>query len=214
LTRTGAVDALPVPDEHPGPDSREAYTLRVTPEGAEVRGRSSAGVFYGVQTLIQLVEGEGDQAELPEVEIQDWPSVAYRGPMVDMSHGPLPTEAEIKRQLEFLARWKTNQYYFYNEASIELHGYPLLNPNARFTQDEVRRIIKYGRERHIDVIPCLELYGHLHDLFRVEKYTDLSAFPHGGEFNPSNPKVMALLTDWVEQITRLFPSAFVHIGFD
>ena len=56
------------------------------------------------------------------MEIRDWPSLAYRGTMVDMSHGPLPTEAEIKRQLDFLARWKANQYYLYSEASIELRG--------------------------------------------------------------------------------------------
>ena len=71
-----------------------------------------------------------------------------------------------------------------------------------------------GRDRHIDVIPCLELYGHLHELFRVEKYTGLAAFPHGGEFNPANPQVMELLRNWVEQFAQLFPSPFVHIGFD
>jgi hexosaminidase len=73
--------------------------------------------------------------------------LAYRGTMVDMSHGPLPTEAEIKRQLDFLARWKGNQYYLYGEAAIELDGYPLLNPEGRLTKDEVRRIIGYSRER-------------------------------------------------------------------
>jgi hexosaminidase len=215
LTRTGPVDPLPMPDEQPGPKSRESYHLQVTSNGAEIRGQSSAAVFYGVQTLRQLVEGEGEQAILPEVEIDDWPSLAYRGPMVDVgSEGVMSTEEEVKRQLDFLARWKTNQFYFYNEANIELRGYPLLNPTGRFTQDQVRRIVAYGRERHIDVIPCLELYGHLHDLFRIEKYSDLADFPHGGEFNPSNPKVMALLADWVDQFAELFPSPFGHIGFD
>ncbi|MGA3165281.1 MAG: beta-N-acetylhexosaminidase [Terriglobia bacterium] len=214
LERTGGVDPLPLPGEQPGPNSREAYDLKVTPAGVEIRGRSSAAVFYGVQTLVQLVEGQGVQASLPEVEIHDWPLLVYRGPMVDMSHGALPTEAEVERQLDFLARWKVNQYYFYNEASIELEGYPLLNPDGRFTQAAVRRIIAYGRARHIDVAPCLELYGHLHDLFRVEEYSDLAPFPHGEEFNPENPRAMDLLTDWAEQISKLFPSPFVHIGFD
>lgn len=214
LKRTGAVDPLPMPDERPGPESRESYHLKVSSSGVEIRADSSAGVFYGVQTLRQLVEGEGDRAVLPEVEIHDWSSLVYRGPMIDMSHGALSTEEEVKRQLDFLARWKNNQYYFYNEASIELDGYPLLNPEGRFTKDQVRRIIAYGRERHIDVIPCLELYGHLHDLFRIEKYSDLGALPHGGEFNPANSKVLELLTDWADQFARLFPSPFVHIGFD
>jgi hypothetical protein len=214
LKRTGEVGALPLPGEHPGPASREAYTLKVTPEGGEVQATSSAGLFYGVQTLCQLIEGSAAEALLPEVEIHDWPSLAYRGTMVDMSHGPLPTEAEIERQLDFLVRWKANQYYLYSEASIELEGYPLLNPEGRLSKDEVRRIIAYGRERHIDVIPNLELYAHLHDLFRVEAYSQLSDLPHGVEFNPSNPAVMALLSNWITQLADLFPSPFVSIGFD
>ncbi len=214
LERTGALDPLATPGEQPGPEGRESYDLKVSPKGVEIHGRSSAAVFYGVETLVQLVEGEGAQASLPEVEIQDWPALAFRGVMVDMSHGPLPTEDEVKRQLDFLARWKLNQYYLYSEASTELAGYPLLNPTGRFSQDELRRIIAYGRERHIDVIPCLELFGHLHDLFRVEKYSEMADVPHGTEFDPRNPKAAALLNDWIDQLARLFPSPFVHIGFD
>ncbi|HXH48415.1 MAG TPA: family 20 glycosylhydrolase [Terriglobia bacterium] len=214
LERTGAVDPLPVPGDRPGPDSREAYELKVTPTGVTVRARSSAGIFYGAETLRQLMEGEGQQAVLPEVEIRDWPSLAYRGTMVDMSHGPLPKVQEVEQQLDFLARWKANQYYFYSEDSIELKGYPLINPEGRFTQDQVRTIIDYARQRHIDVVPCLELYGHRHDIFRVERYSSLSDLPHGTEFDPRNPQVMKLLANWINQFADLFPSPFVHIGFD
>ncbi|HET9176911.1 MAG TPA: beta-N-acetylhexosaminidase [Terriglobia bacterium] len=214
LERTGAVDALPMPGEKPGPDSREAYELKVRPSGVTVRARSSAGIFYGAETLRQLVEGEGEQAVLPEVDIHDWPSLAYRGTMVDMSHGPLPTAEEVERQLDFMARWKANQYYFYSEDSIELKGFPLINPEGRFTQDQVREIIAYARQRHIDVVPCLELYGHQHDLFRVERYSSLSDLAHGTEFDPRNPEVMKLLANWINQLAELFPSRFVHIGFD
>ena len=214
LKRTGEVAALPLPGEHPGPTSREAYALRITPDKGDVEANSSAAVFYGVQTLCQLIEGSAAEATLPEVEIHDWPTLAYRGTMVDMSHGPLPTESEIKRHLDFLARWKANQYYLYSEASIELRGYPLLNPEGRLSKEEVRRIITYGRERHIDVIPNVELYAHLHDIFRVEEYSRLSDLPHGVEFDPSNPAVMSLVSDWISQLADLFPSPFVHIGFD
>ncbi len=214
LERTGAVDPLPAPGEQPGPDSREAYDLKITATGICIRGRSSAGVFYGIQTLVQLVEGEGAGASLPEVEIHDWPSLAYRGTMVDMSHGPLPTEEEIKRQISFLSRWKDNQYYFYSETNIEMQGYPLLSPKARFTAEQVGRIINYARERHVDVIPCVELYGHLHDLFKIERYADLAVLPHGQDFNALDPRVMAMVSDWVDQLAGLFPSPFMHIGFD
>jgi hypothetical protein len=214
MTRTGAPDPLPVPGETAGPESREAFTLTIGPQGGEVRARSTAGLFYAAETVRQLVEGQGASAALPEVEIRDWPAMPYRGTMIDVSHGPLPTEEEVKRQIDFLARWKGNQYYFYSEASIELDGYPLLNPEGRFTKQQVRQIIQYGRQRHIDVIPLVELYGHLHDLLRVEHYSHLGAFPHGPELDPTNPEVMKVLADWAGQLSDLFPSPFIHIGFD
>jgi hypothetical protein len=212
--RTGSVDVLPGPNDRSGPDSRESYALRISGSGAEIRARSSAGLYYAVQTIRQLVEERAGEKFLPEVEIHDWPALAYRGFMMDTSHGPLPTEDEIKRQISFLARWKANQYYLYSEANIELSGYPLINLGARYTESQIRRIIDYARERHVDIVPCLELYGHLHDLFRVERYADLSALPHGGEINPRNPQVQSLLHDWVKQLTALFPSPWFHVGMD
>ncbi len=214
LNRTGSGPDLPQPDEQPGPDSREAYTIKVTSDGAEIRAKSSAGLFYGVQTLLQLAEGSGAASAIPEVEIHDWPSLAYRGTMVDMSHGPLPTEEEIRRQIDFLSRWKDNQYFFYSETSIEMQGYPLVTPKARFTSEQVRRIIDYARDRHMDVVPCVELYGHLHDLFHIERYADLAVVPHGQDFNALEPRVMNVVSDWVDQLAQLFPSPFMHIGFD
>ena len=215
LDRVGATDQpLTLPGDLPGPSSQEAYDLSVTAQKVKIHARSSAGIFHAIQTLRQMCEGEGANAALPIAEIHDWPSMAYRGTMVDISHGPLPTEREIERQLDFLARWKENQYYIYNENSIDLTGYPLINPDGRLTQDEVRRVVAYGRQRHIDVIPNFDLYAHQHDLFRIEKYSELSDEPHGTEFDPTNPKVMPLLTDWANQFSELFPSPFVSIGFD
>lgn len=212
--RTGASDPLPVAGEKPGPGSRESYKIKVTSKNIKITAISSAGLFYGVQTLRQLVEGESDKAFIPEVEIEDWPTLAYRGFMMDMSHYQLPRMEEIKNQIDFLSRWKANQYFFYSEASIELDGYPLLMAEARFTRDQVKEIIRYARTRHIDVIPNMELYGHLHDLFKLEHYSDLSVIPHGGEFIPDDPRVKPLLEDWIAQISKLFQSPFFHIGFD
>jgi hexosaminidase len=215
LTRTGALDPLPGPDEKAGPDSREAYRLTIAADGIRITGRSSAAIYYGVQTLLQLVEGTGSSSRFPQVQIDDWPSLPYRATLVDVgSEGPMCTVEQIKKQIDLLARFKGNQYFFYSEANIELDGYPLLNPPARFTKGQVRDIIAYARQRHIDVVPAVELYGHLHDLFRIERYSDLADFPHGGEFNPENPKVKSLLQDWIGQIAALFPSPFVDIGFD
>jgi hypothetical protein len=214
LNRTGMGAALPGDNESTGPDSREAYTLQVTSKGAEIRASSSAGLFYGMQTLLQLVEGSGTQAMLPAATIRDWPALAYRGFMMDLSHGQLLRVPEIERQIDLLARFKANQYYFYSEASIEFEGYEVVNPEARYTRDEVRQVIDYARQRHVDVVPCMELYGHLHDLFRVEKFADLGLPRYGDEFDPRNPRVLAALSDWVAQTAKLFPSPWYHVGFD
>ena len=75
-------------------------------------------------------------------------------------------------------------------------------------------MIEYARQRHIDVVPCMELYGHMHDLFRVEKFADLGLPRYGDEFDPRNPRVLAVLDDWVAQTAKLFPSPWYHVGFD
>ncbi len=214
LQRTGNVGALPLPGEKPGARSRESYSISVSAKGVQVTSPSSAGIYYAVQTLTQLVQETGDKAFIPYLELQDWPSLAYRGFMMDMSHMQFPQVDEIKKQLDFLARWKTNQYFFYSEASIELEGYPLLMANARYTKAQIKDIIAYARARHIDVVPNMELYGHLHDLFKLEHYADLSVNRYGGEFKPRDPRVRPILNDWITQISALFPSPFFHIGFD
>jgi hypothetical protein len=81
-------------------------------------------------------------------------------------------------------------------------------------RDEVRRVIEYARQRHVDVVPCMELYGHMHDLFRLEKFADLGLPRYGDEFDPRNPRVLEALSNWVEQTAKLFPSPWYHVGFD
>lgn len=202
---------LPLPGETSGPDAREAYSLEIARGAVTIQGNSSAAIFYGVQTLLQMEEGKS----LPLASVHDWPALAYRGTLMDAgSEGPMLRLEEVKKQLDLIARYKGNQYFFYSEGNIELTGYPLLNPNARFTQNQVRDIIAYARQRHIDVVPAVEMYAHLHDLFRIEQYSDLADFPHGTQFDPTNPKVKAILQDWAAQISALFPSPFVDIGFD
>ena len=205
---------LPLPEDQAGPDSREAYNIEIDNNQVRITSRSSAGLFYAVQTLGQLLEIDASEVNLPHCTIEDWPQMVYRGFMMDMSHTQFPKMEEIKKQLDFLASWKANQYYFYSEASIELEGYPLLMADARFSREQVQEIIEYARQRHIDVIPNLELYGHIHDLFRLEHYADLAVVPHGGEFKPYDERLVPIIRDWIGQIADMFPSPFLHIGFD
>lgn len=210
----GKLAELPGVDEKTGPQSREAYQLTVADNRIQLKANSSAGLYYAAQTLRQLIQKHGATLAVQNTQITDWPEMAYRGFMMDMSHMQFPKMEEIKHQLDFMARWKLNQYYFYSEANIELDGYPLLFPNVRFSKAQVREIIDYARERHIDVIPNINLYGHLHDLFKLEHYRDLSITPYGREFNADDQRTQVIVRDWVDQFVALFPSPFFHIGFD
>lgn len=201
-------------DEIPSGASREGYRIHVGEDGVTLHGNSSAGLFYAAQTLLQMMEQHAGQAVLPFAEVSDAPSLPYRGFMMDTAHGAAPTVPEIIRQLNLLARFKANQYYLYVETNIDLDGYPLLHTSANYSKSDIAEIVRYARTRHIDVVPCVELYGHLHDLFRLERYSDRSALPHGGEANPAEPQLNALFTDWVKQYAAMFPSPWFHLGFD
>lgn len=205
---------LPEVSEKDGRSSREHYTLSVSGKGVSVEAQTSAGLYYAVQTLRQLIMGHGKTAFIPGVAIEDQPKLIYRGVMMDFAHGGLPTVAEIKRQIDFLARWKTNQYYFYNEVSIGLKGFSNVAYRAGYTQAQVRDIIAYGRQRHMDVVPFLNLYGHLHELLRNEQYAGLAIGQYGHELDPRKPETNALLKDWIGQYAELFPGPFIHVGFD
>src|SRR5256885_1860940 len=87
LVRTGPVDALPGPDDHAGPDSREAYEIRINSRGAEIRARSSAGLYYGVQTMRQMVDGDSVESFLPQ--LTPTPRVSPRGEETNPPNGRL-----------------------------------------------------------------------------------------------------------------------------
>jgi len=191
--------------------NKEYYKLVVNANGVSVHAYSPAGLYYAVQTIRQLMT---DQASLPFVEIEDQPALPYRGVMMDFAHGGLPTVEEIKRQIAFLSKWKVNQYYFYNEVSIAMKGYEVMNYGAAYSQEQVKEIIAYARERYMDVIPFVAFYGHLHDLLKQEKYASLAIGKYGEELDPRDPQVKVVLQDWIKQYTQLFSSPFVHVGFD
>jgi len=205
---TGPGGQIPFSYVLDGKGHKEYYQLSVKPSGVRVVAHTPAGLFYAVQTLRQL----GPIS--PVVEIEDQPAIAYRGVMMDFAHGALLTVEEIKRQIDFLARWKVNQYYFYNEVSMELKGYESLNIGAAYTQQQIKEIVAYGQLRQMDVVPFVAFYGHLHDLLKREKYASLGIGKYGEELDPRNPRVQTVLRDWIGQYAKLFTSPFVHVGFD
>ena len=193
----------------------EGYLLLADSSGAHVIGATAAGVFYAVQTLKQLVNGNGTSAVLQAATIRDWPAMKYRGFHDDLSRGPIPTLAWQKAQIRRFAAYKLNVYSPYYEHSLAYSANPLIAPpKGAMSRDEVRELIAYAAKYHIDVIPEQEAFGHLHHVLKYELYNELAETPHGHVLAPGKPGSMTLIKSWFAEIDSLFPSRFVHIGAD
>lgn len=193
----------------------EGYAL--VPDGLtlNVVGATPQGVFYGAQTVKQLVEGRGPSAVLRLATVRDWPAMRYRGLHDDLSRGPVPTLDFMKRQLRTFAAYKLNVYSPYFEHTLAYRSNPLsAPPGGTLTRDEMRELVTYARRYHIDVVPEQEAFGHLHHVLKYELYTPLGETPHGHVLAPGQPGSMALIKQWFAEIDTIFPSRFVHLGAD
>jgi len=193
----------------------EGYVLLTTASRVDVIGASDAGVFYGVQTLLQLVQGTGATASLLGARIRDWPAMRWRGFHDDLSRGPIPTLAFQKQQLRTLAAYKLNVYSPYFEHTLAYEAYPLAAPpGGQFSNADIRDLVAYAKTLHIDVIPEQEAFGHLHHLLKWETYSTLAETPHGHVLAPGQPGSMDFVRSTFAEIAALFPSNFLHIGAD
>ncbi len=193
----------------------EGYLLLADSTAAHVIGATAKGVFYGAQTLKQLMSGTANTAVLQAAAIRDWPAMKYRGFHDDLSRGPVPTLAYQKAQIRRFAAFKLNVYSPYYEHSLAYSANPLIAPpRGAMTREDVRELIAYAAKYHIDVIPEQEAFGHLHHVLKYEIYSSLAETPHGHVLAPGNPGSIELIKSWFSEIDSLFTSRFVHIGAD
>ncbi len=193
----------------------EGYLLLADSTGAHVIGANARGVFYGVQTLKQLVHGNGASARFQAATIRDWPAMKYRGFHDDLSRGPIPTLTYQKAQIRRFAAFKLNVYSPYYEHSLAYSANPLIAPpRGAMTHADVRELVAYAAKYHIEVIPEQEAFGHLHHVLKYEIYAPLAETPHGHVLAPGNAGSMELIKSWFSEIDSLFPSRFLHIGAD
>jgi len=201
--------------ESPTGIGEEGYLLSVTPEAVVIAGASPAGTFYGLQTLKQLVRGEGNNAYIQGVRIIDWPAMRWRGVSDDISRGPVPTVDYIKRQIRTFAAYKLNLHSFYMEHTFASSSHPLIGPEGgSLTPDEIRELVAYARSYHIEIVPEQQTFGHLHKALRFEKYNPLAETPYGDVLSPQQEGSYKLVADWYREINELFPGKFFHIGAD
>jgi hexosaminidase len=189
----------------------------ITPDGNRVVviGATAAGVFYGAQTVKQIVSGDGDEARLYRATIRDWPAMRYRGFHDDLSRGPVPTLEFQKKQIRTLAAYKVNVFSPYFEHTLAYDSNPLIAPpGGAMTHADVKELVSYAANYHVDIIPEQEAFGHLHHMLKYEIYSPLGETPHGHVLAPGQPGSLPLIKQLFGEIDSLFPSHFVHLGAD
>lgn len=227
----------------------EAYQLKVNGEGVVIDAPTEAGVFYGIQTLrksLPLVKNA--TVVLPAVEINDFPRFAYRGAHLDVSRHFFPVDS-IKKFVDMLALHNINRFHWHISDDqgwrIEIKKYPELTAKGAqrketvighnsgkydgkpyggfYTQEEAKEIVAYAKERHITVIPEIDLPGHMQ--------AALTAYPElgctGGPYDvwtiwgvsedvlcAGNDKTLDFIDGVLAEIIEIFPSEYIHVGGD
>jgi hexosaminidase len=237
------------------PDNEERYTLNVSPTSIQIQGDGMAGTFYGMQTLLQLLPTtnlKSQNLNLPCVAIEDEPRFAYRGMHLDVSRHFFPI-SYVKKYIDYIALHKMNYFHWHLTDDqgwrIEIKKYPKLTSvgawrdgtiigrfpgtgndgikhGGFYTQEQVKEIVRYAADRHITVLPEIEMPGH--SMAALAAYPELGTTPtvatkvpmtwglNGVENNVFAPteKTFGFLEDVLTEVMDLFPSQMIHIGGD
>jgi hexosaminidase len=213
----------------PGDEQSEAYTLAIDADGVLIRASSQAGLFYGVCTLAQLLTlgTRPGVVSLPLLYIEDQPSFARRGVMLDISRDKVPTLETTLALVELLASLKLNELQLYMEHTFAYAGHEQVWQNASpFTGAELEALDRFCRERHIDLVPNQNSFGHMQRWLAFEPYrSQLAEAPNGFEhaWNPSrepyglcptDPRSLEFLNGLYDQLLPHFTSRTFNVGLD
>ncbi|MGH2450153.1 MAG: beta-N-acetylhexosaminidase [Candidatus Limnocylindria bacterium] len=225
----------------------EGYTLDVGERGIRIGAADARGHFYARQALRQLTRADG---RVPAVRIEDEPRFAWRGLHLDVSRHFFPV-AFIKRYVDLLATYRLNVFHWHLTDDqgwrLEIRKYPRLTEIAAwrretivghartgprrydgrrhggfYTQDEVREVVAYARERGVEVLPEIEMPGH--SVAALAAYPELACGAPPPEvatawgikeevYCPTEP-TFSFLEDVLGEVTDLFPFHYMHIGGD
>lgn len=222
----------------------EAYTLHVYEKGIRIAGRTSAGVFYGLMTLDQLLRADGSEtgaAEIPQLTIEDSPRTHVRELMVDPCRIFVPF-GELKAFVPEMARYKLNALHLHlvdDQAwRIEIKAYPRLTQESSsrvgmddmqmpisgfYTQAQMRELVEYAALYHVQIVPEIEMPGH--EVAAIHAYPQLTcgekAVPIRTTCGVSNELLCAgneftytFLGNVFRELSAIFPSPYIHLGGD
>lgn len=207
--------------------NEEGYKLEVTPSAVNVTAKSAQGLFYGLQSFMQLLPAEIESPSVVNniawtaqaVQITDEPRFEYRGLMIDPCRHFMTVD-EIKKQLDVMALFKMNRMHWHLTEDqgwrIEIKKYPKLTEvgskrieadgseyGGYYTQEEIKEVVKYASDRFITVVPEIELPGH--ELSAIAAYPELSC---KGE--PTTPRIIWGVEDIVMCAGKELPFQFLE----
>ena len=216
---------------------KESYQLRVTDKQVDISASDPAGLFYGVQTLLQMFPPDvyakepkvlgPDELSIPGVDIIDRPRFAWRGLMIDVSRHFFSKEQLIKT-IDAMAIHKLNVLHLHLTDDpgwrLEIDQYPKLihvgavgdmtNPEGPerlyFSKDEIREIVAYAGQHHIKIVPEIDMPGHA--LAAAKAYPEF--FDGDKTYNPGNKKTYEFVRNILTEVMELFPSGYLHFGGD
>jgi hexosaminidase len=200
------------------------------PDGAVVKAAVVAGALHGIETFLQLVEPAAGGFSAGSVYIEDRPRFPWRGLMMDVSRHWMPV-AVVKRNLDAMAAVKLNVFHWHLSDDqgfrVESKRYPKLQERGSdglyYTQDEIRDVIAYARERGIRVVPEFDIPGHTQAWLAAypELATAAGQYPIGRTWgvyenvlDPSKEWTYDFLDGLFAELTPLFPDPYWHIGGD
>jgi hexosaminidase len=217
-----------VPVQAVGED--ESYTLTVTPRQAVLEAPTPLGILWGLETLLQLARADGGAVHVPAVVIKDRPRFPWRGLLIDACRRWQPVEV-IKRTLDGMSSVKMNVFHWHLSEDqgfrVESKRYPRLHEQGSdgryYTQEQVKDVIAYARDRGIRVMPEFDMPGHT--TAWMVGHPELGSRP--GPFqivrtwgifddalDPTRDEVYTLIDGLLGEMAGLFPDAYLHIGGD
>ena len=196
------------------PQSEEGYVLIVNKKGAEIQARHQKGLFYGCQTLEQLLEDSRDFNQMiPCMSIEDYPAISYRAVHWDTKHH-LDRAEYYYQMIDKLAYYKINAVIWEIEDKLRYTRRPEIGAGNALSKQEIRVISRYAKERNVEISPLIQGLGHAS--FILKHHWELRENPRSDwEFCPSDPKTYELQFDLYRDALEAMPDGrYLHVGGD
>jgi hypothetical protein len=155
--------------------NEQGYLLRVTPAAVEITGNSNTGLFYGVQSLLQLLRRNASGSLiLPECVIRDWPDMQLRFVHWDTKHHQKRIET-MKRLIDWHAFFKVNMIALEIEDKYEYPSHPVIGAPGAYKKEEIQDLTRYALERHIQIVPDVQAPAHMAYVLKHKEFAHLKA---------------------------------------